>query len=351
MADRVAGAREVPVFLQACRRQEVRYTPVWLMRQAGRYMAEYRAMREKFSFLDLCRTPAAAADVTITAATRLGVDAAIIFADILLVIEPLDVGLEFGRAEGPVIRSPVRTPAQIESLRTYDTADRLAFVCEAIRQTKLGLPPSIPLIGFSGAPFTLASYLIEGGGSRTFAQTKSLMYHHPDAWHRLLELLARLVNSFLKEQVAAGADAVQIFDSWVGCLAPDDYREYVLPHSRTAMAGISALAPLIHFGTGTAGILGAMREAGGDVIGVDWRIDLDAAWNQIGRDVGIQGNLDPLTLLAPPEAIRKRAAAILARAGGQPGHIFNLGHGVLPETPVDHVRALVDGVHELSARR
>jgi uroporphyrinogen decarboxylase len=321
------------------------------MRQAGRYMAEYRMMREKFGFLDLCRTPEAAAEVTITAATRLGVDAAIIFADILLVIEPLDVGLEFGRAEGPVIRSPLRTPEQIESLRSYDTAERLSCVCEAIRQTKLGLPASIPLIGFSGAPFTLASYLIEGGGSRNFVYTKSLMYHEPQAWHRLLELLARLVNAYLKEQVGAGADAVQVFDSWAGCLAPDDYREYVMPHSRAAMAGVSALAPVIHFGTGTAGILGAMRDAGGDVIGVDWRVDLDTAWNQVGHDVGIQGNLDPVALLAPPAEIRKRAQAILTRAGGRPGHIFNLGHGVLPETPVDHAHALVDAVHELSQRR
>jgi len=334
--------------LRACRRQATPYTPVWLMRQAGRYMAEYRAVREKFGFLELCHNPEAAAEVTVTAVERLGVDAAIIFADILLVVEPLGLGLEFGTGEGPVIRQAIRTPEQVDRLYAYDTADCLSFVGEAVRHAKRALPESVPLIGFSGAPFTLASYLIQGGGSRNYVQTKSFMYQHPKAWHRLLDLLARVVNSYLKDQVAAGADVVQVFDSWVGCLAPDDYREFVMEHSRTAMAGISTSAPVIHFGTGTSGLLRAMREAGGDVIGVDWRVDLDTAWNQIGHEVGIQGNLDPVVLFSSPEDIRRRVRAILARAESRPGHIFNLGHGVLPETPVEHARALVDAVHELS---
>lgn len=336
------------VLLRACRRQAVPYTPVWLMRQAGRYMAEYRAVREKFSFLELCHHPRAAADVTVTAVERLGVDAAIIFADILLLLEPLDVGLEFSAGNGPVIRHPVREPEQIERLGSYDTADRLWFVHEAVRLARAAL--RVPLIGFAGAPFTLASYLIEGGGSRDYVRTKSFMYTHPEAWHRLLGLLAELVSSYLKAQVRAGAHAVQLFDSWVGCLSPGDYRKYVLPHSRAAIAGIAPEAPVIHFGTGTAGLLEAMREAGSDVLGVDWRIDLAAAWERIGYDVAVQGNLDPVTLFAPPQEIRRRVADILQAVGGRPGHIFNLGHGILPRTPVENVIGLVEAVHEMSAR-
>ncbi|MGH7788032.1 MAG: uroporphyrinogen decarboxylase [Candidatus Binatia bacterium] len=341
---------DTPPFLQACRRQATPFTPIWLMRQAGRYMAEYRAVRERFSFLELCHHPEAAAEVTVTAVEKLGVDAAIIFADILLILEPLGVGLEFSAGDGPVLHRPVRTPEDVARLADYDTADALAYVYEAVRGARAGLAGRVPLIGFAGAPFTLASYLIEGGGSRNYAHTKALMYHHPGAFGDLLALLARLINSYLRQQIAAGADAVQLFDSWVGCLAPDDYREHVLPHTRAALAGLSELAPVIHFGTGTAGLLALMREAGGDVIGVDWRIDLDRAWAMIGHDRATQGNFDPLILFAPPAEIRRRAAAILARAEGRPGHIFNLGHGILPQTPVDHVRALVDAVHELSQR-
>jgi uroporphyrinogen decarboxylase len=319
------------------------------MRQAGRYMPEYRAVRDKLGFLELCHHPAAAAEVTVTAVERLGVDAAIIFADILLVLEPLDVGLEFTRGDGPVLSRPVRGPEDVQRLSFYDTAEALSFVYEAVRQARHGLAGKVPLIGFAGAPFTLASYLVEGGASRNYVHTKSLMYHHPEAWHSLLSLLARLVNGYLRGQVEAGADAVQLFDSWVGCLSPDDYRRHVLPHSRAAMAGLSPATPVIHFGTGTAGLLSALREAGGDVIGVDWRIDLDDAWKRIGGDVAIQGNFDPVALFASPADIRRRARAILERAGGRPGHVFNLGHGILPETPVDHVVALVDAVHELSA--
>jgi uroporphyrinogen decarboxylase len=336
--------------LLACRRQPAPFTPVWLMRQAGRYMAEYRAVREKFGFLELCHHPDAAADVTITAAERLGVDAAIIFADILLILEPLGVGLEFASGDGPVLHRPVREPADVTRLASYDPADALSFVYEAIARTRDGLGGRVPLIGFSGAPFTLASYLIEGGGSRQYVRTKQFMYAHPGAWNDLLGRIARLVNTYLHAQITAGADAVQLFDSWVGCLSPDDYRRFVLPHSRAALAGLSARAPVIHFGTATAGLLGPMREAGGDVIGLDWRIDLADGWAAVGFDRAVQGNLDPVALFAPVDEIRRQTAAILSRAAGRPGHIFNLGHGILPQTPVDHVRALVDAVHEISAR-
>jgi len=319
------------------------------MRQAGRYMAEYRAVRERLGFLELCHHPEAAAEVTVTAVERLGVDAAIVFADILLVLEPLGVGLEFTAGDGPVLQRPVRTPADVARLAAYDAADALAFVYDTVRRARQGLAGRVPLIGFSGAPFTLASYLIEGGGSQHYVRTKSFMYQHPAAWHDLLALLAGLVNAYLRGQIAAGAEAVQVFDSWVGCLSPDDYRTFVSAHSRAAMAGLSALAPVIHFGTGTGGLLTAMRDAGGDVIGVDWRIELDTAWSAIGYDRAVQGNLDPVTLFASPADIRRGAAAILNRAARRPGHIFNLGHGILPQTPVDHVRALVDAVHELSA--
>jgi uroporphyrinogen decarboxylase len=319
------------------------------MRQAGRYMPEYRAVREKLGFLELCKTPDAAAEVTVTAAERLGVDAAIIFADILLVLEPMGVGLEFTRGDGPVIHRPVRTAADLDRMAEVDP-DALGYVAQSVRRARAALPASVPLIGFAGAPFTLASYLIEGGGSRTYARTKGFMYTDPGAWRALMERLVRTVAGYLNAQIAAGADAVQLFDSWVGCLAPADYRTHVLPHVRALIGALRPGTPVIHFGTGTSGLLEAMRAAGGDVIGLDWRVDLDAAWARVGHDVAVQGNLDPITLLAPIPEIRAQAAAILGQAAGRPGHVFNLGHGILPETPVDHVRALVDVVHELSRR-
>ena len=337
-------------FLAACHRRPTGFTPVWLMRQAGRYMPEYRALRSRFGFLELCKNPEAAAEVTLLPVERLAVDAAILFADILLVVEPMGVGLEFARGEGPVIHRPVRSAADVERLVEPDPAETLSFVFEAVRRVRGALGDRIPLIGFAGAPFTVASYLVEGGASRDYLETKRLMHRDPEAWHRLLGRLARTLARYLNGQIAAGAQAVQIFDSWVGCLAPDDYREYVLPHSRAVIEAITPGVPVIHFGTGTAGLLEAFREAGGDVIGLDWRVDLDRAWARVGPDVAVQGNLDPTLLLAPPPVIRQRVRAILDRAGGRPGHIFNLGHGVLPETPVDHVRAMVDAVHELSAR-
>ena len=310
-------------------------------------MPEYRAVRAKLGFLELCRNPDAAAEVTVTAVERLGVDAAIIFADILLVLEPMGVGLSFAAGDGPAIHRPVRSAADVDGLAEVDPA-ALAYVYEAVRKAKAAL--DVPLIGFAGAPFTLASYLVEGGGSHGWNRTRAFLHADPGAWDAMMAKLVRAVAGYVNAQIAAGADAVQLFDSWVGSLAPADYRARVLPHMRALFAALTPGVPVIHFGTGTAGLLEAMRAAGGDVIGVDWRVDLDAAWARVGHDVAIQGNLDPAALLAPIPAIRERAAAILGQAAGRPGHVFNLGHGVLPETPVDHVRALVDAVHELSRR-
>jgi uroporphyrinogen decarboxylase len=321
------------------------------MRQAGRYLPEYRAMRERFGFLELCRNPEAAAEVTLQPVERLGVDAAILFSDILLVIEPMGVGLEFAQGEGPVIHRPVRSAAGVARLHRVDPLEATPFVFETVRMVCRALGDRVPLIGFAGAPFTVASYLIEGGASREFLHTKRLMYEEPEAWHALLGLLVEVTALYLGGQVAAGARAVQLFDSWVGALSPDDYRAFVLPHSRALIRALAPGTPVIHFGTGTGGLLPLLAEAGGEVIGLDWRVDLDEAWARLGPGVAVQGNLDPAVLLASPARIRESVHRILDRAGGRPGHIFNLGHGVLPETPVDHVIALVDIVHELSKRR
>ena len=337
-------------FLGACRRRPTAFTPVWLMRQAGRFLPEYRAIREKLGFLELCRTPEVAAEVTLLPVEKLGVDAAILFADILLVVEPLGVGLEFSRGEGPAIRRPVRAAADVERLVERDPAESVPFVFETVRRARAALADRVPLIGFAGAPFTVASYLVEGGASRDYLETKRLMHGDRGAWNALLSLLARTTARYLNLQIAAGAQAVQLFDSWVGALGPDDYRAAVLPYTQAVIRALTPGVPVIHFGTGTAGLLEAMREAGGDVIGLDWRVDLGDAWRRLGPDVAVQGNLDPAALYASPAEIRRRAAAILARAEGRPGHVFNLGHGVLPGTPVDHARALVDAVHELSQR-
>jgi len=341
---------ESPVLLRAARRQPTPVTPVWLMRQAGRYLPEYRAMRERYSFLDLCRNPEAAAEVTLQPVRRFPVDAAILFADILLVLEPLGVGLEFARGEGPVIHRPVRSEADVARLKPIDVAESVGFVFETVRTVRRALPSRVALIGFAGAPFTVASYVVEGGASRDYLHTKRLMYEAPAAWHRLLEILGDATATYLNGQIDAGAQAVQLFDSWIGTLAPDDYRTYVLPHTRAVIRALRPGVPVIHFGTGTATLLPLMREAGGDVIGLDWRVELDRGWAAVGHDVGVQGNLDPAALLAKPAVFRERVKAILARAGGRPGHIFNLGHGVYQQTPPEHVAALVDMVHELSAR-
>jgi len=337
---------QAPPFLAACRREPVPYTPVWLMRQAGRYMPEYRAVRRQLGFLELCKRSDAAAEVTVTAVDVLGVDAAIIFADILLVLEPLGARIEFAAGDGPVIHNPVRSAADVDRL-TPVAPGALDYVGESIRLARAGL--KVPLIGFAGAPFTLASYLIEGGGSRSFLRTKRFMLSDAGAWHALMERLVAAVRDYLNMQIAAGADAVQLFDSWVGALSPADYRTFVQPHMRALIGGIAPGVPVIHFGTDTSGLLECQRAAGGDVIGLDWRVDLDAAWARLGHDVAVQGNLDPTALFAPLPELRRRVEAILGQAGGRPGHVFNLGHGILPETPVEHAKALVAMVHELSA--
>jgi len=341
---------ESPVLLKAARRQPTPVTPVWLMRQAGRYLPEYRAMRERHSFLDLCRNAEAAAEVTLQPVRRFPLDAAILFADILLILEPLGVGLEFARGEGPVIQRPVRAEADVARLKPIDVASSVGFVFDTVRAVRRELPARVALIGFAGAPFTVASYVVEGGASREYLHTKRLMYEAPAAWHRLLEILADATATYLNGQIDAGAQAVQLFDSWIGTLAPDDYRTYVLPHTRAVIRALRPGVPVIHFGTGTATLLPLMREAGGDVIGLDWRVPLDAGWAAVGHDVGVQGNLDPALLMAKPAVFRERVKQILARAEGRPGHIFNLGHGVHQHTPPEHVAALVDMVHELSAR-
>jgi uroporphyrinogen decarboxylase len=337
-------------FLKACRREPVDCTPVWFMRQAGRYMAEYRALRAKYSILELCKTPELAAQVTLQPIDRFPLDAAIIFADILLPLEPMGLRLEFAEGEGPVIHNPVRDQAAVERLNVID-GDELDYVAQAIRQARLGLNGRVPLIGFAGAPFTLASYAIEGGSSRNYLVTKQLMYGEPKAWHQLMDKFARVITGYLRRQIRAGAQAIQLFDSWVGCLSVGDYVEYVMPHVQLIFEGLKREGvPMIHFGTGTSAMLRQMREAGGDVIGIDWRIHLDEAWKTVGHDVAVQGNLDPLTLFAPLHEIERREEDILRRAGGRPGHIFNLGHGILPTTPLDHVAATIDMVHKLSQR-
>ncbi|PYN58475.1 MAG: uroporphyrinogen decarboxylase [Candidatus Rokuibacteriota bacterium] len=339
------------LLLRAARRAPTPYTPIWLMRQAGRYLPEYRAMRERYGFLELARNPEAAAEVTLQPVDRLGVDAAILFADILLIVEPLGVGLEFAKGEGPVIHRPVRSEAQVARLDAIDVDAAVPFVFEAVRRVKQALGGKVPLIGFAGAPFTVASYVVEGGPSRDYLHTKRLMYEEPEGWARLMGILVAATARYLNAQIAAGAEAVQIFDSWVGVLAPDDYRAFVMPHTQALIRALTPGTPVIHFGTGTASLLPHMRAAGGDVIGLDWRVDLDTAWAMVGHDVAVQGNLDPAVLLTKPAHIRRRVKDILGRAGGRPGHIFNLGHGVLPQTPVEHVKALVEMVHEMSARR
>ena len=339
-----------PPLLLAARRQPTPFTPVWLMRQAGRYLPEYRAVRERHAFLELCKTPHAAAEVTLQPVERLGVDAAILFADILLLVEPLGVGLEFARGEGPLIHRPVRGAADVARLGAVDVESAVGFVFDTVRLVRRSLPERVPLIGFAGAPFTVASYVVEGGASRDFVATKRLMREEPEAWTRLMDILVKATATYLHGQLQAGAQAVQLFDSWIGALAPEDYRSFVLPHTRAVIEALPAGTPVIHFGTGTAGLLPLMRAAGGDVIGLDWRVDLDVGWAAVGTDVAVQGNLDPVALLSPPARFRPVVQDILRRAGGRPGHIFNLGHGILPSTPVEHVKALVDMVHELTAR-
>ncbi|GKS57622.1 uroporphyrinogen decarboxylase [Nitrospira sp.] len=337
-------------FLKACRREPVDCTPVWFMRQAGRYMPEYQKLRAKHSILDICKTPDLAAEVTLQPIERFPLDAAIIFADILLPLEAMGLHLEFAEGEGPVIHNPVRDRTAVDRLKASG-GEALGYVAEAVRVARKALNDRVPLIGFAGAPFTLASYAIEGGGSRNYILTKQFMYREPEAWHRLMDKLAREVCGYLRAQVRAGAQAIQVFDSWVGCLSPNDYAEYVQPHVRTIFEGLAREhVPLIHFGTGTTTLLKLMRDAGGTVIGLDWRIHLDEGWAMVGHDVAVQGNLDPVALFAPLAELERRIEEILRRADNRPGHIFNLGHGILPNTPMDQVAAAIDIVHKLSQR-
>jgi uroporphyrinogen decarboxylase len=338
-------------FLRACRREAVDATPIWLMRQAGRYMPEYRGLRERHTLLELIKTPELACEVTLQPMNAFALDAAIVFADILPPLEGMGLDLAFAEGEGPIIGNPVRTAADIARLRMPPPEEALGFTLEAIRLARAELDQrSLPLIGFSGAPFTLAAYAVEGGGSRGFERVKGLMMGEPDLWKQLMTKLSVVVGAYLLAQARAGAQALQIFDSWAGQLAPSDYHEYVAPYTRRAIAaGREAGVPIIHFGTNTSGMLEGLRDAGGDVVGMDWRIELNAARRRLGAGVALQGNLDPVALLAPWESLRPRAQHILDQMAGRAGHIFNLGHGVLPQTPVENVRRLVEFVHEYSA--
>ncbi len=333
-------------FLRACRRQPVDQTPVWFMRQAGRYMAAYQAIRKNHSILDVCKIPELAAEVTLQPIERFPLDAAIIFADILLPLEPMGLNLSFVEDRGPVIANPVRSAEDVARLKVVD-ADAFGFSYDAVALTIKQLAGRVPLIGFAGGPFTLASYALEGGSSRSYITTKRMMFSQPKQWHALLEKFADVVTNYLLNQIRAGAQAIQLFDSWVGCLAPGDYEEYALPHvtriiDRLRPEGL----PIIYFGTGTSTLLPLMKKAGSDVVGLDWHVELDEAWARLGYDVAVQGNLDPVVLYAPVEEIDRRVKNILERAGQRPGHIFNLGHGILPQTPVEHVDAAIASVHQ-----
>ncbi len=346
--DREAPWYDSP-FMKACRREPTSVTPVWLMRQAGRYMAEYRAVRQKVSFLDLCKNPALCSEVMCTAVQKLGVDAAIIFSDLLPILEPMGLDLEFVRGAGPVIHNPLRQPGDVDRLIELEDMDSLEFVMETVTQTRKDLPAEIPLIGFAGAPFTLASYAIEGGASRHYVRTKTLMYQDGGAWRLLMQRLARATTRYLNAQIAAGAQCVQLFDSWAGCLGFDDYRRYVFPYVCEIIQQLQPGVPVINFATGNPALLPLLRETGSAVVGVDWRVRLDDAWKTLGDEFAVQGNLDPAVLLSDTARIRSEVKAILDMAAGRPGHIFNLGHGVLPQTPVEHAVELVEAVHELSS--
>ena len=334
-------------FLRACRREPTDVTPVWFMRQAGRYMPEYLAVREKHSILEICKTPELALEVTLQPIAAFGMDAAILFADILLVLEPMGAPFEFVSGEGPVVHQPVASRADVDKLRICEPEEDLPWVLEAVRLIRRELDGKTPLIGFAGGPFTVASYLIEGGKSSTYQKTKALMWQDPETWNLLMGKMSEVLRRYLRAQIDAGAQAVQLFDSWVGALSLQDYRQLVQPHVSTILQDVmSTGVPVIHFGTNTAHLLEAQREAGGTVIGVDWRIDLPVAWDRIGPELAIQGNLDPLLLCAPPELAVDRTHQLLDQVGGRAGHIFNLGHGIVPSTPVDTVKAVVDAVHE-----
>lgn len=347
--DRTAAWYDGP-FMRACRREASSVTPVWLMRQAGRYMAEYRAVREKVDFLTLCKDPALCAEVMVTAVEKLKVDAAIIFSDLLPILEPMGMQLEFAKGDGPVIHNPLREAKDVERVLELESMESLDFVMQTVTMTRRALRPEIPVIGFAGSPFTLASYMIEGGSSRNYHHTKSLMYREPTAWKELMRKLSRTVARYLNSQVAAGAQCVQLFDSWAGCLSVGDYEKYVLPHMRLIIDSIIPDVPVINFATGNPALLPLLRGDSRTVVGIDWRIPLDQAWGIVGHDRAVQGNLDPVSLLADLDTLKEMTSSVLQAAGNRAGHIFNLGHGILPQTSVDHAIALVDMVHEMSQR-
>ena len=337
-------------FLKACRREEVDATPVWFMRQAGRYMPEYRKLRKKYTLLEIVDQPDLAAEVTLQPIKAFQMDAAILFADILLPLKPMGVNFEFVPGKGPVIENPVRTAADVAALQPVEVAASLGHVMEAIHIVR-GELTETPLIGFCGAPFTVASYMIEGGPSKNYLQAKSMMYNAPDVWHALMEKLTTVLVNYLTAQIDAGAQAVQLFDSWVGALNPQDYEAFAMPYSKRILDAAHATGvPVIHFGVGATNLLPLIKQAGGDVIGLDWRIPLDKGWEIIGHERGVQGNLDPVTLFSTPEFLETRIKDILRRADNRPGHIFNLGHGILQHTPNENVKAVVEMVHEFSRR-
>lgn len=349
--DRMGTALASSPFLQACYRQPTSVTPVWLMRQAGRYMAEYRAVRDKVGFLELVKNPALCAEVMVTAVEKLGVDAAIIFSDLLPILEPMGFHLEFTQGDGPVIHNPIRTASEVDRVQPLTQIDSLDFVTETVRQTRAALPPHIPVIGFSGSPFTLASYMIEGGSSRNYVNTKTWMYSDPAAWKVLMEKLVESIALYLNSQIVAGAQVVQLFDSWAGCLSPNDYRIHILPHMHRLLESIVPQVPVINFATGNPMLVASLRGDSRTVVGLDWRVPLDVGWDMAGSDRAVQGNLDPTVLFSNLATIREQVQYILSQASGRVGHIFNLGHGILPGTPVENVIALVDMVHEMSDRR
>jgi uroporphyrinogen decarboxylase len=337
-------------FLNACRRQPVDTTPVWMMRQAGRYLPEYRAVRAKHGFLEMCRTPELAAEVTLQPVRRFELDAAIVFADILLPLPAMGLDLTFEKGDGPVIHNPLRTRDDVAALRPVVPEQAVPFLLDTLRDVRRELDGKAALLGFAGAPFTLASYAIEGGGSRHYENTKAMMVADSSAWHVLMDKLAEMCAAYLNAQILAGAQAVQLFDSWVGCLSAQDYVEYVQPHVRAVFAALDASVPHIHFANGATHMLREVREAGGDVVSVDWHVGLDDAWKTVGFDRAIQGNLDPATMLAPQPILEQRIADVMRRADGRDGHVFNLGHGLLPGTPPENVGFALDIVHALGKR-
>jgi uroporphyrinogen decarboxylase len=347
MSDALYNSR----FMKAVRREATDTTPLWIMRQAGRYLPEYMAVRSKVTFMELCKTPELACEVTISARQVLGVDAAILFADLLPILEPMGLNLEYQKGEGPVIHNPIHTGRDVDRIRALDAMDSVDYVFQAIRMIRRALPNDIPLLGFAGAPFTLASYCIEGGGSKNYVRTKSLMYNDESAWNVLMSRLVDTVSLYLQQQIASGCQCVQVFDSWAGCLSPSDYRRYVLPPTKRLIQQVEPFAPVINFLNGNPSLHPLQREAGGQVMGLDWRCQLEDAWKTFGYDVAIQGNMDPVSIYADLPVLKQRVADVLKSAGGRPGHIFNLGHGVMPDMNPDHVKAVVEYVHELGAKK